>query len=136
MKKKRLVALAMIASLCIPVLPASASVDDSTFPTEYITHTSGAYTDSRKKEDDTSVYVFNKSAFDIFVWVRHNDVNLAQYGHVKVPSGAENLVINYVYERGYRDCYLYIAAAKPDQKGYSYGRWSPDSVGNYPIAKP
>lgn len=136
MKKKHLVALAAAASLCIPVLPASASAVDSTFPTDYITHTSGAYTGSREKEDDTSVYVFNESAFDIFVWVRHNDVNLAQYGHVKVPTGSENFVINYVYERGYRDCYLYIAAAGSDSKGYCRGKWSPDSVGNYPIAKP
>ena len=117
--------------------PETRSAEDSYFPTAFIGYalSSGVNTPSRVKENGTWHYVMNNSGFDLWVISKTSDgANHTKGNHAIVPGG-EWFVTNYVYEnRGRTRCYLNLTSAKAGVSGYLSGKWSPDSVGSYPVA--
>lgn len=117
--------------------PTTRSAKDSTFPRVFIGYDygDGYNTSIRSKEDDSYNYVMNTSGFNLWVVTKAgtDNSNVTRGSYAIIPNG-EWFITNYVYERGYRSCYLDITTAKSGVFGYLSGKWSPDSVGNYPVA--
>lgn len=141
-KAKRLMssilAMGMAIALSVPVfadeaMPMSAS--DSSFPMTFISSAKSYDTIRRSKDNDSYVYVKNTSGLDLRVRTKagSNGKNYTKNGSAVVPSG-EWFVANYINENGYTSCYLTISAANAGASGYLKGKWSPDSVGSYPVA--
>lgn len=100
----------------------------------------------RRKLDDTSVYVYNKSSKKATVTVNgthyspitpgnaatYNDDYKNQFPDldeiVYVPAKSERLIPQYIKENGWTYAHIHF-----ETKG-TYGLWSPDSVGWYPNA--
>lgn len=131
-----LLAVAATMSLSVPVFadePVAMSAVDSTIPTRYVGYTSGFETDTRLKEDYSYHYINSTSGIYLGVISRASDgTNCTQNGRAIVPLG-EYFIANYVKENGKNYCKLYITAANAGTSGSARGKWSPDSVGNYPV---
>ena len=100
----------------------------------------------RLKQDDTSVYVYNKSSKKATVKVMgthyspitpgnaatHNSDYKNQFSDLRekwyVPAKSERLIPQYIYENGWEYAHIHF-----ETKGTN-GLWSPDSVGWYPNA--
>lgn len=141
-KAKRLMssilALGMAIALSIPVFADEAmpmSAMDSKFPTQFISYSKSYNSVIRTKEDASYNYVNNTSGFNLWVITKagSDKSNQTKNGHAVVPSG-EWFIANYVYENGYRSCLLNVTTATSGTSGYLKGKWSPDSVGSYPVA--
>ena len=141
MKKRKWLAsvlLTMIAtmSLSIPAFadePVTLDASDSTIRTTFVGYTSGFDTDTRRKDDYSYHYINNTSGIYLGVVPKASDgTNCTQNGRAVVPSG-EFFIANYVKENGKNYCKLYITAANQGTYGYASGKWSPDSVGSYPV---
>lgn len=140
-KIKRLVgvilAMAMIMSFSIPVFasePETRSSVDSTIPRTFIGYSSGLDTGTRYKEDYSYIYISNTAGFNLKVVAKAtvNNSNQTRGKYAIVPIG-EYFITNSVRENGYDRCFLNIKTATVGTSGYVTGKWSPDSVGSYPV---
>ena len=151
MKVKILVALmmAMVLTAGVLAVPASAntrSAEDSFFDgwAGYVYNNYDPFcTGSREKENDSSIYIENYSVVKLkvrgegfirSVWENETCNGNRRYGSATVPQG-EYFINTWIYEDGGRSARLAINSAENSgQKRYVYGKWSPDSVGSYPVA--
>ncbi len=144
MKLKKLFAacLAICISASSTVI-ANATSQDSALPTEYISSTTSVYTGWRYKDDATSHYIYNLSGLPIrVISYSYSGVNRTKNGYAVIPSMSQRFIQNYIRER-YNDgtesdnrCRLSIRSNISGSYTTLSGAWSPDSVGNYPIANP
>lgn len=98
------------------------------------------------KDDSTSVYVYLTDATDY----RYNYVKVRTYGpgkinltcdssgerqdHVSCYIGQEHEVYNTIWESGYRAANIGLCSANYINTQTVSGRWSPDTVGHFPVA--
>lgn len=124
-------------SMILSVSALAAETRDEELPNKKIefSYNTAAQTRVRNKTNATSHYIYNKSGFNIWVRSLVGNVNTTLRGHAIIPT-AERFIYNNVYERGYRSCRLDITTATSGTTGILRGVWSPDSVGNYPVANP
>lgn len=138
--KKKMVALLMVVGMGCTGIQAQAAgnISDEELPTKKIefSFATAAQTRLRQKLDKTSHYIKNTSGFDL--WVRSlssTNENCTYKFHAIVKSG-EWFIWNEVGERKFTQCKLDISTATAGTTGILRGVWSPDSVGNYPVANP
>lgn len=135
--KKSLVALVMAGCMIAPSMTAFAGTGDSSLPTAFVTWNKSTTSSQREKEDDTYHYIYNYSTIPLWVESRTTGgVNCTKGGHAIIPRSTERFITNYVYEWGYKPCWLRIYAGAENVSGMVSGLWSPDSVGSYPVANP
>lgn len=134
-----LLSLVLVVALEVPAFakePETRTIEDSTFPTRFIGYStsSGYNTILRGKDDKSYHYIMNTSGFNLWVISKagRDKSNQTIGGHAIVPNG-EWFIANLIKERGYSTCYLNITTATSGTSGYLSGKWSPDSVGNYPV---
>lgn len=140
MKKHRNFLVGTIATICLTtVMPFSVlagNIGDSKLPEKFISYTGWADTSYRNKNDYTSHYIMNNSGFDLWVISQNVDKkNLTVRGHA-IVRGGEWFIYNKIKEKGFNSCRLHISTATSGTSGKLSGKWSPDSVGNYPVANP
>ena len=103
----------------------------------------GTHSYYNKKNNSSSVYVYNQSKYDCYINVYGAKVSQgATYSvsscngyrstfktvDVKIPSGSKREVHQFVNEKGYP--YVFVNF----KTRYTFGVWSADTVGNYPDA--
>ena len=141
-KKMFAVLSATAIMITLSAVPALASVTDSTLPTRFIAYTAYANTDTRTKDNDTSVYMNNTSGMTLWVYTNGGtapsgttgiDVGTTIGGYANVNPG-EYKIRNYIQEYGYTTAFCNISTATNGVGGTLSGKWSPDSVGNFPNA--
>lgn len=79
----------------------------------------------------------NNSGFNLWVISYDRYYNNRTQGLRVIIPGGEWFITNSVYKaNGYRPdlCRLNITAGTSGVSGYLKGKWSPDSVGSYPVA--
>ena len=133
-----ILAMGMAIALSIPVAADEAmpmSAIDFKFPARFISYSNSYNSVIRSKEDVSYNYVNNTSGFDLWVVTKAgtDKSNQTKNGHAIVPRGAW-FIANYVYENGYRSCFLNVTTATSGTSGTLRGEGSPDSVGSYPVA--
>lgn len=147
MKIKKIAAFALALMLIVGAIavPASATTRDVTDEyfdgwAGYVYKTSDTfYVDQRVKENATSIYIYNYS--EVTLKVRGEGWNGKQWvnetcgaGSATVPQG-EYFIETLINEHGESLARLAINSAQNyGKKRYVYGKWSPDSVGSYPVA--
>lgn len=135
--KKKCLPLLMAATIgCTSLTSLAANTGDTNFPIKAIgfQYSAAAQTQLRDKQDKTSHYVYNMSGFNL--WIRSlasNNVNCTYKEYAIVQPG-EWFIWNTVRENGYTQCKLDITTAQAGSTGILSGKWSPDSVGSYPVA--
>lgn len=96
-------------------------------------------TPAREKQDASSTYVYFQSGpsrgVNFMVWGetangRQNDTKKTAI----IYPGTKRFIHQFVYERGRRWCRL--GTTVTSETGVARGLWSPDSIGNYPVANP
>lgn len=96
-------------------------------------------TPAREKQDASSTYVYFQSGpsrgVNFMVWGKtangpQNDTKKTAI----IYPGTKRFIHQFVYERGRRWCSL--GATATSETGIARGLWSPDSIGNYPVANP
>lgn len=104
---------------------AKGNIQDTKY---YEYSTSGVFTETRHKWDDSSAYIRHEGACPINVQVMSGGINYSANGaSYKVDVGQSRYLPNYVYERNQSDCYLFMRQ-EGSSAYYLYGVWSPDSV--------
>lgn len=141
-------AAAMLTISSVATFTTSATKPDEndpgTIPNFHDTYWYGSHRFTRRKTNDTSLYINNTSDYYVSVSVYgaktsddgsiYYDVSSAPgYGSVQtlnvvIPAHAERFVKQFIKEKG-----MDLASVWFKESG-TYGYWSPDSVGNYPYA--
>lgn len=143
--KKRIISLALgliaMSSVATPTL--AANTKDSNLPTKFITYTSSATTNVRRKTNTTPVYINNQSGMTLWVYANGGykpskvsvlySTGTTNQGFAKVNQG-KYVVHSTIYEKGYRTAWLNISTATSGVSGTCRGVWSPDTAGSYPSA--
>lgn len=139
MRKKLLTLMLVLSATFATAMPVSAkNNNDINFPTKKIGFSSSQafHTGYAAKEDKSSHYIKNTSGFNLLVISQApGGRNCTNKNRAIIPT-AERFIYNQIYEWGYRSCRLKITTANSGTSGYLKGCWSPDSVGNYPVANP
>lgn len=139
MKLKRILAAAMVAG---SVMAATVSVyannsKDTALPTDYVSSTQCTFTGYRNKEDDSYNYINNEIGLQLRVITYSDDsTNCTKNSSAVIPGNSKRFITNYVHERQFSRCRLYIRADISGSNARLNGKWSPDSVGSYIIANP
>lgn len=135
--KKSLVALVMAGCMIVPSMTVFASAKDSTFPSEFVSWNTKVDTRPRVKDNSSYHYVCNNSSIPLWIEsIGESGTNCTKGNHAIVPYSSERFITNYVYEWKEETCFLRIYAGKQNVGARLSGRWSPDSVGSYPVANP
>lgn len=147
----------MISALCLFATPAFADGEGGEMPMfkeEYAKARSSADTgwdfdfvfngtcgtDWRSKDNDTSAYIYVQYKYidRYMVYIDGSDnssgtnrVACTDYGSATVWKAGEFQIWNHVKEWG--KSYAQLTGWANYEGGHSYGLWSPDSVGSYPI---
>lgn len=144
MKFKKILALCLITCATLSsTMVASADAKDSTLPTDYISSTKCTFSNWRYKDNYTSHYINNTCALRLrVISYSSSNNNRTCRGSAVIPGNCERFIKNTVRE-AYRDgeegntlCRLYIRADISGSSARLSGKWSPDSVGSYPVANP
>lgn len=135
-------ALAIMSVLSLGMITASASdYQDKPFEFTYSGDGSDVSIASRRKEDNTSSYCFNKwskvgiSVYDVGTKTASPKTSLGADGvnakvcsdWVHLDAGDYDTISNSVYEDGFKWCNLGINP-DPQEVVHIHGLWSPDSV--------
>ncbi|WP_251389234.1 hypothetical protein [Mediterraneibacter agrestimuris] len=146
--KKRKSAVCGLLTMCITMglgtsvfagEPETRATWDSYFKEDFIGYstTQAHETPMRWKDNDSYHYVMNTSGFNLWVISYDRYYNNRTRGLRAIVPGGEWFITNSVFEdHGYvRDeCRLNITSATSGVSGYLKGKWSPDSIGSYPVA--
>ena len=149
MKLKKLLSVALISCATLSsTTVANANAKDSVLPTDYISSTKAVFTDTRVKDDYSSHYIYNSCGLTLMAVSYYTnpspDKNVTKDGGAIIMGGSRRIIKNYVretYDKGHGagekcKCRLYLRAYVSGSSGRLHGKWSPDSVGNYPVANP
>lgn len=137
-KAKRLLSLAAAAVMMSGILamPASAANIQDTAWGFAVTSINTEYrTPLREKTNASGVYVFYKTGTESTLWcdVLNSENQSETRGKIGyVPKGQPRLVMQWVYEDGFRTAKLELGPTQAQGQGGVSGVWSPDSVGSYP----
>lgn len=127
----------VLASTAMLSTVSANNHSDTNLPNAVVSYYVGAGTASRAKQDKSSTYINNRSGFvlNTRVFASANSSNQTKGGvaHINTANG-KRLIRQYVYENGYRSCYMGLWAGKTGIIGRISGLWSPDSVGSYTYA--
>lgn len=142
MKIKKIIALVLTLSMMSSsTIIANASTADSDLPEKYVSTSITVYSNWRAKENSTSHYIYNLAKQEIRVYsYSDKGINRTVNGSAIIPYLSQRLIRNTIWER-YADgtetsnrCRLAIKGTIPAVNVQLAGVWSPDSVGNYPVA--
>lgn len=136
---KKLVIVGLSLMLSLTPLVASAGVrtaEDSDYDGKFLNYAVAFPTTPREKDNTSYVYYYNRGNFDHKVRAMSFGINQTKSGYAIIPRGREMFITNYVRENGYKKVYLLINSVRVRDVGKSNWSWSPDSVGNYPVANP
>ncbi len=153
MRIKKLLSVALITCATLSsTMVANADTKDSSLPTEYISSTKSTYSNYREKNNTSYIYIKNMCGLQLKVIAYYTnpspDTPQTKHGYAVIPGNVQRFINNSVYEAYKSDnkqglskgkkcnCRLYIRADISGSSGRLYGKWSPDSVGNYPVANP
>ena len=105
-----------------------------------------------EKNNTSYIYIKNMCGLQLKVIAYYTnpspDTPQTKHGYAVIPGNVQRFINNSVYEAYKSDnkqglskgkkcnCRLYIRADISGSSGRLYGKWSPDSVGNYPVANP
>lgn len=121
---------------------------DTDVPTDFITYTSALNTPTRRKANNSTVYINNTSGMDLWVYAnrglkpdnlpknRMYDTDTTVGGHAIVYHG-KYAIRNTIFKKnvkGYQTAWLNITTTKNSVSGKCAGKWSPDTAGKYRLA--
>ena len=138
-KLKKLLALGaaammLVGSASLPVSAIAANTASTGWSSNVEPTKISMTTSLRAKNDASSTYVYYKSGTkSYFICDVLNSDGVSQCRKTGVlHKGEKGLIVQYVYENGYRSCMLKLTASDVSYGGGT-GHWSPDSTGTYRV---
>lgn len=139
MNKKKTLALclATCATIFTSIPVYANNYTDSNLPEKYIGYNNYVDTKLRHKKDGSYHYIYSTASVPIRVISYSPDRdNCTKHGYAVIPANSKRFITNYVNERTYSQCRLSICTGVSGVTTTLHGKWSPDSIGSYPIANP
>lgn len=143
MNLKKVVSVLCVSALVltVPAKPVFAkNYTDTAFELGVDFNTRIPITPAREKQDASSTYVYFQSGpsrgvnFMVFGKTGPDTYQNDTKKTAIIYPGTKRFIHQFVYERGRRWCSLGTTATS--ETGVARGLWSPDSIGNYPVANP